>query len=235
MEINCDLGEGLENDAQLMPYLDSCNIACGGHAGNPDSIRKTVRLAKIFQVKVGAHPSYPDLVNFGRRVMDISPAVLKNQLIDQIQQIQYICEEEKYPLTHVKPHGALYNELAKNHELAMIFCDLLQENFPGKILYSPPNSIIENQARKRKIPLMLEIFADRNYNEDYSLVNRMHANALITDQEEALAHVRLMLEEKKIKTLSGLYIAIHADTICIHGDNPGALNILKIIRKNLNF
>lgn len=235
MDINCDLGEGLENDAQLMPFLDSCNIACGGHAGDSDSIRKTVRLAKIFQLKVGAHPSYPDPENFGRKVMDISTAVLKTRLLYQIQQFQSICKEENYPLTHIKPHGALYNELAKNHELAMMFCDLLQENFPEQILYSPPKSIIENLAKERKIPVMLEIFADRHYNEDYSLVNRMQANAVITDKDEALAHVRLMLEEKKIKTRSGIYIPIHADTLCIHGDNPGALKILKIIRKNLNF
>jgi UPF0271 protein len=235
MDINCDLGEGLENDALLMPYLDSCNVACGGHAGDMESMRKTIRLAKIFQVKAGAHPSYPDRGNFGRKVLDISPLILKAKLIHQVQQLQKICEEEKYPLHHIKPHGALYNEVAKNHELSMMICDVLQEDFPDQILYCPPQSIIENMARERNIPLMLEVFADRNYNVDYSLVSRLQPNAVIIDEARALAHVRLMLEEKKIRTLSGLYIAVHADTLCIHGDNPNALPILKIIRKNLNF
>ncbi|MGY6742383.1 MAG: 5-oxoprolinase subunit PxpA [Cecembia sp.] len=235
MDINCDLGEGLDNDAKLMPFLDSCNIACGGHAGDEESMRHTVRLAKIFKVKPGAHPSYPDTLHFGRKVMDISIQVLKAQVIHQIQTLIKICEEEKYPLHHIKPHGALYNELAKNHELALMFCDLMEENFFNYVLYCPPHSIIEEIARQRGITVMLEVFADRNYNEDYSLVSRTQPDAVLTDKEEALAHVKRIMEEKRIKTLSGLFISIYADTLCIHGDNPNALEILKLIRKSLTF
>lgn len=235
MDINCDLGEGLDNDAGLMPYLDSCNIACGGHAGDQESMRKTIRLAKIFHVKAGAHPSYPDKKHFGRKVMDISLPVLETQLIQQVEQLFQICEEEGYALSHIKPHGALYNELAKNHELSLMFCELMKKKFPNYTLYCPPHSIIESIAREKQIPLMLEVFADRNYNVDYSLVNRILPDAVLTNPDEALAHVRRIVTEKKIKTISGLYLPIYADTICIHGDNPIALEILKLIRKNLTF
>jgi len=235
LEINCDLGEGLDNDALLMPLIHSCNIACGGHAGDERSMKNTVSLAKKFKVKAGAHPSYPDRENFGRNVMDISMSALKNSLKQQITSFLQISKAEDYPMHHIKPHGALYNELAKNPELAEMLVDLLNNYFPGTFLFCPPQSEIEKIAKKYGVPLMLEVFADRNYHPDFSLVPRSHPQALITDPNLVLAHVENLVINKRIRTLEGLEIPIQADTLCIHGDNPNALEILKSLRKNLTF
>lgn len=235
LDINCDLGEGLENDALLMPLIQSCNIACGGHAGDERSMQYTIILAKKFKVKAGAHPSFPDREYFGRKVMEISIQALKDSLKQQISSYLQISKAEEYPMHHIKPHGALYNELAKNPELAKMLVDLILTDFPNTILYCPPRSVIEKIAKKNGLSIMLEVFADRNYHPDYSLVQRSHPQAVITNPSIVLAHVENMLKNKKIKTLEGIQIPIQADTLCIHGDNPNALEILKSLRKNINF
>jgi UPF0271 protein len=235
LDINCDLGEGLENDALLMPLIQSCNIACGGHAGDEQSMKNTINLAKKFNVKAGAHPSYPDRENFGRKVMEISMPSLKRSLKQQIFSFFQISKAEDYPMHHIKPHGALYNELAKNPKLAEMLVDLILSDFPNTILYCPPQSVIEKIAKQYGISVMLEVFADRNYHADYSLVQRNHPQAVITDPAFVLAHVENMLINKKIKTLEGIQISIKADTFCVHGDNPNALEILNNLRKNIKF
>jgi UPF0271 protein len=233
LDINCDLGEGLGSDVSLMPYLDSCNIACGGHAGDQESITNSIRLAKIFEVKVGAHPSYPDKLHFGRKVLDMPLNQIKLSIIRQVQFFEKICKEENYTMNHIKPHGALYNELAKSVDLALVICDLIEENFPGRTLYCPPHSVIQQMASSRNIPVKIEAFADRNYNPDYSLVDRNHPNAVLTDPDDVLEHVYLIAKEKKVRSISGAFLSLHADTLCVHGDNPNALTILKAIRKNI--
>jgi UPF0271 protein len=233
-EINCDLGEGLSNDALLMPYLGSCNIACGGHAGNEQSITETIRLAKKNQVKIGAHPSYPDLFSFGRMKMKISTEFLKNSLISQLSLFKSVSEKENLEIHHIKPHGALYNFSANDHATASMILDILENQFSGCFLYCPPNSLIAELAMEKGIPIKREVFADRNYNDDGSLVNRAESNAVITEPDKALEHIKIMVEEGKIKTVIGTYIPVQADTICIHGDNPNALEILKNINKTFN-
>ena len=233
-DINCDLGEGLSNDELLMPYLGSCNIACGGHAGNEQSIKETIRLAKKNQVKIGAHPSYPDPVNFGRLKMDISIESLKKSLILQLSVFKDMSKKENVEIHHIKPHGALYNFLAKDHSTASMILDILENQFSGCFLYCPPNSLIAQLAEERGIPIKKEVFADRNYNDDGSLVSRAESNAVITEPDKALEHIKIMVEEGKIKTVIGTYIPVQADTICIHGDNPNALEILKNINKTFN-
>jgi 5-oxoprolinase (ATP-hydrolysing) subunit A len=235
LEINCDLGEGLDNDDLLMPYLDSCNIACGSHAGDVPTIRKCVRLAKKHGVKIGAHPSYPDRLNFGRKVLEIEAHELKTSLIQQIGLIDKICQEEDALLHHIKPHGALYNFAAKDANMAGLIVSIVKEHYPNTILFCPPFSMMEELAMKSDVSVMREVFADRSYQSDLSLVERIHPKALLTDPEEVLAHVKIMLEQKQIKTIDGELKSIKADTLCIHGDNPSALDILKTIKKSFNF
>jgi UPF0271 protein len=233
-DINCDLGEGLSNDALLMPYLGSCNIASGGHAGNEQSILETIRLAKKHQVKIGIHPSYPDPFNFGRLKMDISIESLKNSLISQMSIFKEISEKENIEIHHIKPHGALYNFSANDNATAALILDILENQFPGSFLYCPPNSLIAQLAMEKGIPIKKEVFADRNYNDDGSLVSRTESNAVITEPDKALEHVKIMIAEGKIRTVNNKYIPVQADTICIHGDNPNALEILKNINKTFN-
>ncbi|WP_373520592.1 5-oxoprolinase subunit PxpA [Aquiflexum sp.] len=233
-DINCDLGEGLSIDALLMPYLGSCNIACGGHAGNEQTIRETIRLAKKHQVKIGAHPSYPDPLNFGRLKMEISLESLKNSLISQLSIFRDLANEENIEIHHIKPHGALYNFSAQDHSTASLILDILENEFSGPYLYCPPNSLISQMAEERHIPIKREVFADRNYNDDGSLVSRTKSNAVIKDGDEVLDHIKIMVEKGNIKTATGNIIPIQADTICIHGDNSNAVGILKNIHKYFN-
>lgn len=233
MDINCDLGEGLENDEQLMPLLDSCNIACGGHAGDESSIRKTIRLAKKYLVKIGAHPSYPDRENFGRKKLEISLSDLEDSITAQLKFFEKICEEEQAIFHHIKPHGALYNEATINPEIAGLLIQVMS-NFPGVRLYAPPNSVIERLALENNIPIITEAFADRSYNSNLTLVSRSHSKALLTDPKEVLDHVQLMVSYGKVKTIDGELVPIKAETLCIHGDNPSAVEILKTIRANFN-
>jgi len=231
-DINCDLGEGLSNDALLMPYLGSCNIACGGHAGNEQSIKETIRLAKKHQVKIGAHPSYPDTFNFGRLKIDISIESLKKSLILQLSVFKDVAKKENLEIHHIKPHGALYNFSANDHFTGSMILDILEDQFQDCYLYCPPNSLIAQLAEERGIPILREVFADRNYNDDGSLVVRTESNAVITDPDNALDHIKIMVEQGKIRTVTCKYIPVRADTICIHGDNPNALEILKNIYKS---
>lgn len=232
--INCDLGEGLPNDALLMPFLGSCNIACGGHAGDEKTISETVILAKKHGVKAGAHPSFPDKENFGRKIIDMPEAELEQCLIDQIRLFQSIAGKHGLQMHHIKPHGALYNLAARDPKTAELITSVIVEHFRETWLYCPPFSEMEKSARSRGIKVAREIFADRNYNADYSLVERSNPKATIHDGGEAAAHVREMVFNHRIKTLNGDYLPIEAETICIHGDNPNALEVLKSIHKILH-
>ncbi|MFD2201141.1 5-oxoprolinase subunit PxpA [Shivajiella indica] len=235
IDINCDLGEGMGNDDLLMPYLDSCNIACGGHAGDEQSIRKTIRSAKKYGVKIGSHPSYPDRLNFGRKVMEIDRETLKTSLISQLKLFEKVCREEKAIFHHIKAHGALYNLASKDFDTASLIIEIIKGYFPDLILYCPPFSLMEDMATKESIRVFREVFADRSYQSDLSLVDRNHPHALLTDPIEVLDHVRMMVEKKQIKTIEGAIKPIAAETLCIHGDNPSALEILKTIKKYFNF
>jgi 5-oxoprolinase (ATP-hydrolysing) subunit A len=233
-DVNCDLGEGLLNDALLMPFLNSCNIACGAHAGDEDTIRETIGLAKKWDVKIGAHPSYPDRLNFGRKTMQIDKESLKSSLLSQLNLFNRICIEEDVLLHHIKPHGALYNLAAKEQNLAALIVGIMKEHYPKVILYCPPDSLLANLAEKSGIPIIREVFADRSYNRDLSLLERGHPKAILTDPKEVLVHVKSMIENGQIRTIDGDLKYIEAETLCVHGDNPAAVKILKTIRKNFN-
>ncbi len=231
MDINCDLGEGIGNDEQIMPYIGSCNIACGVHAGNRNLMKKTVQLAIKNDVKIGAHPSFNDRENFGRKEMFIPKDILKSQIINQIASLNEIVKDQGMKLQHVKPHGALYNMAAKNTEVAMAVIESIQFFNEDFILYVPYGSLIAYKAEKFNIPFYNEVFADRNYNDDLTLVSRNHADAVIEDANIIRDRITQLIKDKTIISITGKIKTMIADTVCVHGDNPNVEQIVKDLKK----
>lgn len=230
IEINCDLGEGIVGEEMIFPLIDAASIACGGHFGDEDSIRASLLLARKHQVKVGVHPSYPDPENFGRKSMDISPADLIESVGNQIQLFLGVSTELKLPLDHIKWHGALYNDSAANEALAEVLIDFVAKEYPKTYIFVPPMSQTERFAKAKKLPYRIEVFGDRSYRSDYSLMPRKEKNALLTDPSKVEAHLSSILEKGEIRLQSGEKLKVAADTLCFHGDNPGLLNFLPKIR-----
>lgn len=233
VDINVDVGEGIGNDASLMPYMASCNIACGGHAGDYETMKTVVRLAKKHHVKIGAHPSFPDRENFGRQPMDISCVSLFSSIKHQIDNLISVLNEEHATLRHIKPHGALYNLAATDQKIANVIVEVMKSIAIPIKLYVPYKSVIADLALKNRLNINYEAFADRNYNDDLTLVSRSKNNALIEDADQVYEHVFRMIAEQKVKTIQGTEIAIKADTFCVHGDNPKALNLIKNLSEKL--
>ncbi|WP_341865207.1 5-oxoprolinase subunit PxpA [Maribacter litoralis] len=233
IDINSDVGEGVGNEKELFPMISSCNIACGGHAGSKETIRWCLELAKEFNVKVGAHPSYPDKENFGRVSMSISDADLIKSIQAQMQLFESVRSKLNTPLHHIKPHGALYNDIAKNEQLSQAFLKSIEAFKDEVYLYVPFNSVVEKVAKKNGYKVLIEAFADRNYNNDLNLVSRKEDNAIISNEEEVLKHVLRMAKDNVVKTIKNEDIAMNADTYCIHGDTPSALQILMYITEHL--
>lgn len=233
IDINCDVGEGVGNEADLLPLISSCNIACGGHAGDVDSMAKVIRLANLNGVRVGAHPSYPDTKNFGRVSLDISSDRLIDSVQDQIETFTGVCENENVKMHHIKPHGALYNDIAKDIKLAKTFLEAIYRYKDDIFLYVPYKSMIEYESLNQNFNIKYEAFGDRNYNEDLSLVSRKLPNAIIEKPEMVLSHLLSMIRECSLQTVSGGPVKIKADTFCIHGDTPSALQILTYLTKEL--
>ncbi len=233
IHINCDLGEGGRYDALLMPHISACNIACGGHAGDAKTMLKTVSLAMENNVEIGAHPSYPDKENFGRQSLDISKNELKRSIQEQLFSLHEIVKKQGGKLTHIKPHGALYNDAARDEKIAQIVLDVILDSELNLPLYVPENSIISSLA-KGKFPVLFEAFADRNYNPDFSLVSRSRSNALITQKEAVFKHLFLMFSEGKILCKNKKKIPSRAATFCLHSDTPNSVEILEYLVKKLN-
>ena len=227
------MGEGVGNEAEVLPYVSSCNIACGGHAGDKATMRWVVSIAKKHQVKIGAHPSYPDMPNFGRVSMDLPPNELIGTVREQISQLVSICTEEGVKLHHIKAHGALYNDIAKGGDLAQVFLEAIEPYKAAILLYVPAGSEFSKLAINKGFKTKSEAFGDRNYNNDLSLVSRKNDNALIIAPKLVLEHVLRMVREQKVLTVSGRLEDMHADTYCIHGDTPNALQILTYLSKEL--
>ncbi len=226
LNINCDVGEGFNNESKILPLISYCNIACGGHAGDAQSMENVTRLALENNVKIGAHPSYPDRKNFGRQRIEINLDDLQQSIVEQIESLNEIVSKQYGKLYHVKPHGALYNDACKTNTIANVVVNAIIQVDADLVLMVPENSIIAAVAKEKNLEVLPEAFGDRNYNEDLSLVSRNEKNALITAPEEIYNHIQNMITNRTVRSITGKQMPIHAKTFCIHGDTTGAIEIL---------
>lgn len=239
IDLNCDLGESfgayrLGRDPDILPLISSANVACGFHAGDPDTMAKTARLCKENGVSVGAHPGFPDLQGFGRRGMNLSAGEVRNLIVYQIGALEAFCKSAGCGLRHVKPHGALYNMAARDPALARAICQGIRDYDPGLILLGLSGSELLRQAREIGLPCAAEVFADRAYEDDGTLVARTKPGAMIQDEEEAVRRVIGMIRRHRVTSINGKEIEICPDSVCVHGDSEKALLFVKKIRTALD-
>lgn len=240
VDLNCDLGESFGNykigcDEKIIPFISSANVACGFHASDPVVMDKTVEIAEQYGVSVGAHPGLPDLMGFGRRKMDITPLEAKTMIEYQIGALDAFCRAHNIKMSHVKPHGALYNMAGKDIELSFAICEGIKAVNPDLILLGLSGSKMIEAAKMTGIKYASEVFADRAYKDDGSLVDRKNNGAVITDEEEAIKRVVRMIKEGRVRSINGNDVEIEAQSICVHGDGIKALEFVKKIRQNFEF
>jgi len=238
ININCDLGEkskfhSIENDPELLNIVNSANIACGYHAGDEQTMEMVIQISKKNGVSLGAHPSFKDPENFGRKRMNLSSLEIKKLIFDQYEILQKIAQKYNENVTHIKPHGALNNMACEDLELATTLAVAIKEINKDIIYLVPTGSQMEVAAKKNGLKIACEIFADRNYEDNGNLISRSKPNALITDPQLAKNHVLSMVKNQAINCLSGKQIPCEIDSVCIHGDNEGSLATAKSIRDNL--
>ena len=231
IDINCDMGESfgnfqVGNDALLLPYVTSANIACGFHGGDPYHIEKTIDLALENGVAIGAHPSYPDLQGFGRRKMILKKEELQSIIKYQVAALKTLVESKGGKLQHIKPHGALYNSIANNMEEAKHVVEAVKSIAPEVFFMGLAGSHVEEVCQDFQMKFIAEAFIDRRYDEGGKLVSRSRKGSKIEVPENAGQQILNMIQNQKVATIDGLFIAIHAQSFCIHGDNPHALEIL---------
>ena len=238
ININCDLGEkskhhSNENDPDLLEIVNSANVACGFHAGDEESMNQVIKICKKNEVSIGAHPSFNDPENFGRKRLNLSSKEINKLLIDQYEILQNIADNHGENVTHIKPHGALNNMACEDIELATIIAKSIYGFNKDLIYLVPTGSKMEEAAKKFDMKIACEIFADRNYEDNGNLVSRKEPHALITDPEQAKSHVLLMVKNQALNCHSGKQIPCEIDSVCIHGDNNSSLSTAKSIRDNL--
>ena len=238
ININCDLGESsklhsTENDPSLLKIVNSANIACGYHAGDKSTMGKTVKISKENNVSIGAHPSFNDPENFGRKRLNLPSDEIRKLIIDQINTLSSICTELDMKVTHVKPHGALNNMACEDYDLAKLISESILEVNKELIFLVPTGSQMEKVGKKLGMKIAAEIFADRNYEDDGNLVSRSKSNAMITDPEVAKKHVIKMVRDQALNCYSGKQIPCEFDSICVHGDGANAVGTAKEIKKGL--
>lgn len=238
IDINSDLGESFGRyrigcDEDVLALISSANIACGFHASDPVTMDHTVQTAASMGVHIGAHPGFPDLAGFGRRKMYCSPEEIKCMVAYQIGALQAFCSAHFAILYHIKPHGALYNMAVKDMEIATAIVSGILSADPDLTLLAPYGSCLQKAADKAGISFASEVFADRGYMDDGSLVPRGQEGAMITDPALAADRVLRMIEEGKVRTVAGKDISIKADSVCIHGDSPAAVSFARTIRRAL--
>lgn len=238
VDLNCDLGESFGNyklgmDELVIPLISSANVACGFHASDPVVMNKTIAMASEAGIRVGAHPGYLDLMGFGRRNMTLSFDEAKNYVLYQLGALDAFCKVHGVKMQHVKPHGALYNMAAKDYELSKAICEAVKEYDDTLIVMALSGGELVKAAKDMGLRVAMEVFADRAYEEDGSLVNRRKEGAMITDENEAIARVVRMIKENKVRTITGKDIPIQADSVCVHGDGEKALAFVQKIRETL--
>ena len=238
ININCDLGEKSKhhsniNDPKLLEIVNSANIACGYHAGDHETMSSTILISKENAVSIGAHPSFNDPENFGRKRLNLSKNEIEKLIKDQYEILQSIAEEHDENVTHMKPHGALNNMACEDINLATILANVIYKLNKELIYLVPTGSKMEMAAKKLNMKIACEIFADRNYEDDGNLVSRSKPNALIIDPNIAKKHVLSMVKNQSINCYSGKQIPCEIDSVCIHGDNESSLNTAKVIKEEL--
>ena len=238
ININCDLGEkskfhSVKNDPELLNIVNSANIACGYHAGDEQTMDMVIQISKKNGVSLGAHPSFNDPENFGRRRMNLNSYEIKKLIFEQYEILQKIAQNYNENVTHIKPHGALNNMACEDLELATTLAVAIKEINKDIIYLVPTGSQMEVAAKKNSLRIACEIFADRNYEDNGNLISRKNPNALITDPDLAKKHVLSMVKNQAINCLSGKQIPCEIDSVCIHGDNESSLATAKSIRDNL--
>jgi UPF0271 protein len=233
IDLNCDMGEGAGEDEGIVPLVSSINVACGFHAGDPATIRATIRLAARHGVAVGAHPSYPDREGFGRAPMARSPEEVRDDVVYQVAAVRAFCAAEGVPLVHVKPHGALYNTAAQDPVLAAAICEAVRQVDPGLVIVCLAGSPMAGVVRSLGMRCAEEAFADRGYTPEGTLVPRGRPGALVDDPGAVAERVAAMARERRVNSVSGTPVTMAADTICLHGDTPGAALLAAAIRARL--
>ncbi len=234
IDLNCDMGEGMPNDAALMPFISSANIACGFHAGDEHTMKSTVKLCKDFGVRIGAHPSFPDRANFGRTMMEMSPEEIYKMVREQIQVLHKHASALGEKIHHVKPHGALYNASAKDPAIAKAIAQAVFDEDPNALLFGLSGSYSLAAAEALGLKTAHEVFGDRAYQADGSLVPRNQAHACLDQTEEVIHQVKRMVQKGEVQAVSGEIIPLRIDTICLHGDGPHALAFAQVIRELLD-
>lgn len=235
VDLNCDLGESfgaytIGMDSQVIPFISSANVACGYHAGDALVMQKTVAMCREHGVSVGAHPGFPDLQGFGRRNMVCTPPEVKAYVQYQLGALQAFCKAGGVPLHHVKPHGALYNMAAKDARLALAVAEAIAEVDENVVLQGLSGSEMLRAAKQVGIRAASEVFADRAYQQDGTLVPRSQPGAMITDEDVAIARVVRMVKEGVVTSIDGMDVPLQADSICVHGDGEKALLFVQKIR-----
>ena len=242
IKLNCDMGEGfgvysMPFDKKIMPYIDIANLACGFHASDPMTMHKSIKLCKEHKVEIGCHPSYPDLIGFGRREMDCSHKEIKMLILYQLGALSAICRSHEVEIQYLKPHGALYNSMMRDENIFRVILKAMAKfdiKLKLMILSSAKNDIYKKIAKKENISLLYEVFADRAYTNEGSLVSRSQENAVISDKKELIERAKLLMKEGIVKSIDGKKLKLKADTLCVHGDNKSALKLIKSLYKLKN-
>lgn len=234
IDLNCDMGEGMPYDSALMPYISSANIACGYHAGDEDTMKRTIELALQHNVAIGAHPGFADKENFGRKDMFLKTEKYRELIIEQLSSIKKITDAFGVKLHHVKPHGALYNMASADKMLAAVIAKAIKEFDETLILYGLSGSHLIEEAKMNQLKTASEVFADRTYRDDGKLTVRNHPNALIRDAKTAVHQVLQMMKEKTVTSVNKKTVPIIAETVCIHSDGPHPVEFAKLIHQTIS-
>ena len=230
IDLNADLGEGGPHDRELLSLVTSANISCGVHAGDPDTIADAIRLAIAHRVRIGAHPSFPDRQNFGRSEMQLPFATLRNHMLYQLGAIDALVKAQGAQISHIKPHGALYNQAATDPTLAEDLAMIFQEFNPTLAIVGLAGGELVYAARRANLPVISEVFADRTYTLFGTLVPRSEPGAVIHNSQHAIAQSLTMIREGHLMSIDGHRVKVQADTLCLHGDTPGALAFARQLR-----
>ena len=233
IDLNCDMGEGMSNDALLMPFISSANIACGSYAGNETIMQQTIELALQYNVSIGAHPSFPDKANFGRTNMQLPAEDVHAMVKEQIETLAEIAAKNNCKLHHVKPHGALYNMAAQDEALSTAICKAIKEIDASLRVYGLSGSKLIGVARSMNLETCDEVFADRTYQGDGSLTPRSRPNALLQNKDAVTKQVLQFMLHKSVTAADGKIIPVEAGTICVHGDGEHAVEFVRAIHETL--